>query len=369
MLTGIIGSLDIVKRRIASGRLDGVDRFMDAAFASAQRAASLTQRLLAFSRRQVLDSRPLDVNSLVSSLEDLLLRTLSERIALRLVLPESLPAVVADENQLETAILNLAINSRDAMPEGGELTIETSCVNTATLAPATDGRADCEYVVIAVADTGVGMDPQVLERAFDPFFTTKPIGQGTGLGLSMVYGFAEQSGGHVRIQSSPGQGTTVRIYLPSADRRTIVPSLVDNRAAVAGRGQAVLVVEDDDAVRLLIREVLSELGYQALEASEALAAIPVLASSQSIDLLISDVGLPGMTGRELAEVARQHRPKLPILLITGYAENAAIRSALLGANMSMITKPFDLKRLAAKIDEILRSNELDRDLDVAPSGL
>ncbi|HET9449200.1 MAG TPA: ATP-binding protein [Steroidobacteraceae bacterium] len=360
MLTGIIGSLDIVKRRIASGRMDDLDRFMDAAFASAQRAAALTQRLLAFARRQSLDSRPLDVNSLVRSLEELLLRSLNERITLKFDLPQDTPAAVADENQLETAILNLVINARDAMPEGGQLTIGTGWVDSSTLEPGRDGNLNDEvgkYVVIAVADNGVGMEPQVLERVFDPFFTTKPLGQGTGLGLSMVYGFAKQSGGQVRIDSRPGKGTTVRIYLPSADRRAISSVEQDPPADVAGEGQTVLLVEDDDSVRLLITELLVELGYHPVEVRDPIAAVPILASTQAIDLMISDVGLPGMSGRQLAELARLHRPDLPILLITGYAENAAIRGAYLGANMSMITKPFDLKVLAAKISELINAPE------------
>jgi len=352
MLTGIIGSLDIVKRRIASGRMDDLDRFMDAAFTSAQRAAALTQRLLAFARRQSLDSRPLDVNSLLRSLEELLLRSLNERITLRFVLPDELPAAVADENQLETAILNLVINARDAMPEGGHLTIATSSVDP--------------YLVISVIDDGVGMESQVLERVFDPFFTTKPLGQGTGLGLSMVYGFAKQSGGQVRIESQPGKGTTVSMYLPSADRRSIAAVEEESSLEMVGDGQTVLLVEDDASVRLLIREVLAELGYAPIEVREPVAAVPILASAQAIDLLISDVGLPGMSGRELAELARMHRPHLPILLITGYAENAAIRGAYLGANMSMITKPFDLKVLAAKINELINASAPER--SGAPRG-
>ena len=363
MLTGIIGSLDIVKRRIASGRLGDLDRFMDAAFASAQRAAALTQRLLAFARRQSLDSRPLDVNELVHSLEELLLRSLNERITLKFALADELPAAVADENQLETAILNLVINARDAMPEGGHLAIETSCVDSSTLQPVRAGELNDgvgKYVVIAVTDDGVGMEPQVLERVFDPFFTTKPLGQGTGLGLSMVYGFAKQSGGQVRIESRSGEGTTVRIYLPSADRRLISAAEQEHPLDVAGAGQTVLLVEDDESVRLLITEVLAELGYRPVEVRDPIAAVPILASTQAIDLMISDVGLPGMSGRELAELARLHRPDLPILLITGYAENAAIRGAYLGANMSMITKPFDLKVLAAKISELINASEAER---------
>ena len=350
MLTGVIGSLDLIKRRIASGRHDSLDRYIEAASSSAQRAAGLTQRLLAFSRRQSLDSRPLDINGLIRSLDDLLERTIGEQIALEMALADTLPFGVADENQLESAVLNLVINARDAMPGGGKLTIETSFADVDEgYASARAEMSPGRYVVVAVSDSGVGMDAAVLEKVFDPFFTTKPLGQGTGLGLSMVYGFARQNGGAVRIHSHPGQGTSVKIYLPAAEE---APADASPQAHV-GAGQTVLVVEDDPSVRLLVQEVLAELGYKSVVAAEALAAIPLLSSAQRLDLMVSDVGLPGMTGRELAEVARTHRPDLPILFITGYAENAAIRSGFLGANMQMITKPFALDVLAAKIGEML----------------
>jgi CheY-like chemotaxis protein len=354
MLTGIMGSLDLMKRRIASGKLEDLDRYMDAASASAQRAAGLTQRLLAFSRRQSLNSRPLDVNNLLDSLDDMLRRSIGERVDLRFSLADDLPATMLDANQLESAILNLVINARDAMPEGGRLTVETrfaeiDAAGASSIPDARPGR----YVVVAVRDTGVGMGEEILEKVFDPFFTTKPLGQGTGLGLSMVYGFAKQSGGVVHIESRLGHGTTVRMYLPVADRAA-EGEHHDETGVPVGAGQTVLVVEDDASVRLIVREVLGELGYGCVVAQEALGAIPILASPRRIDLLISDVGLPGMTGRELAEVARQHRPELPILLITGYAQNAAIRSDFLGTNMDMITKPFPLDVLGAKINEMLQ---------------
>jgi PAS domain S-box-containing protein len=353
MLTGVIGSLDIIRRRIANGRTGDLDRFIEAASVSAQRAAGLTARLLAFSRRQSLDLKPVPVNELVASLEDLLRRTVKETVALKIVRSEDVSAAIADANQLENAVLNLAINARDAMPDGGQLTIETRRVDLAE--PQAAARADVApgtYVVIAVSDTGVGMAPELLEKVFDPFFTTKPIGQGTGLGLSMVYGFAKQAGGHVRIHSRPGEGTTVSIYLVAADP---LESADGNEAFVArdGHGQSVLLVEDDPSVRLLVREVLQELSYVTIEAEEANAAIRVLESTQPIDLMISDVGLPGMNGRQLAEVARQHRPDLPVLFVTGYAENAAIRAGFLGTNMAMITKPFAMDALAEKISALL----------------
>ncbi|WP_242126546.1 ATP-binding protein [Sphingobium sp. Sx8-8] len=353
MLTGVIGGIDIIKRRIASGRTDDLDRFIEAASTSAQRAAALTARLLAFSRRQSLDAKATDINALTRSLEDLLLRTINENIRLEIMPCRGDPHAVVDAHQLESAILNLAINARDAMPDGGKLTVR---VGTADVDEAqAGGKTDMVpglYVMISVADTGVGMSADVLEKVFEPFFTTKPIGQGTGLGLSMVYGFARQSGGQVRIHSSPGQGTCVEILLPMSDGvpdgRTEAPSVL-----IEGHGQSVLVVEDDPSVRLLVGEVLQELGYAAVEASEAAEAIPILKSPRPIDLMVSDVGLPGMNGRQLAEVAREHRPQLPILFVTGYAENAAIRAEFLGTNMSMITKPFALDALADKIHEMI----------------
>ncbi|WP_235538758.1 PAS domain-containing hybrid sensor histidine kinase/response regulator [Sphingomonas sp. Root710] len=360
MLTGIIGSMDIMRRRIAAGRYDQLDRFMDAATTSALRAAGLTQRLLAFSRRQSLDSKPIDINALVDSLGDLLTRTIGEQISLDMRLDPGIPAGVTDANQLESALLNLTINARDAMPEGGTLSVSTRAVriDAAEAAASADAKPG-DYVVVTVADTGAGMPADLLGKVFEPFFTTKPIGQGTGLGLSMVYGFAQQNGGHVAIDSAVGRGTAVSIYLPAAER----PGLEEHhaiRALPQGNGQCVLVVEDDPSVRLLIRDVLEEVGYAAIEASDAAEALPILASGRTIDLMISDVGLPGMNGRQLADAARSHRPSLPILFVTGYAEKAAIRADFLGENMSMITKPFSLDDLGEKIGEILAGATLAR---------
>jgi len=356
MLSGIIGSLEILKRRIAAGRLDDVQRFMDAACTSATRAASLTQRLLAFSRRQSLDARIVDLNSLVSSFEVLLRRTINEQIVLTIDLAPDMPSGIVDVNQLESALLNLAINARDAMPDGGQIRVATGSIDLDEAAGAASlGLARGRYVTISVSDTGVGMGPELLERAFEPFFTTKPLGQGTGLGLSMVYGFAKQSGGQVRIQSKPGTGTSVTLYLPATDSVPANDQRPPETEIDVGDGESVLFVEDDASVRMLIRDVLQELGYFPIEAAEPESALPILASDQRIDLMISDVGLPGMNGRQLAEVARKHRPKLPILFITGYAENAAIRAGFLGSNMAMITKPFAIDSLAAKIGEMTRS--------------
>ncbi|MET0373246.1 MAG: ATP-binding protein, partial [Rhizorhabdus sp.] len=353
MLTGIIGSMDIMRRRIAAGRFDELQRFMDAATTSALRAAGLTQRLLAFSRRQSLDSKPIDINALVRSLDDLLARTIGEQIALDMRIDPSIPAGITDANQLESALLNLTINARDAMPEGGTLSVGTSAAHIdAVQAAAMPGAKPGNYVVVTVTDTGTGISSDLLDKVFEPFFTTKPIGQGTGLGLSMVYGFAQQNGGHVAIDSTPGRGTAVSIYLPAAER----PGVQEQHTALAmpeGDGQCVLVVEDDPSVRLLIRDVLEEVGYAAIEAGDGASAIPILASERMIDLMISDVGLPGMNGRQLADMARAHRPELPILFVTGYAENAAIRADFLGENMAMITKPFSLDELGQKIGKML----------------
>ena len=353
MLTGVIGAMDIMKRRVAAGRYDDLDRFMDAAATSAQRAAGLTARLLAFSRRQSLDARPVDTNALVHSLDELLRRTIHENIALDVIAGVDLPAAIVDANQLESAILNLAINARDAMPDGGTLTIETRLAAIDVATAAHDDVEPGRYVVISATDTGVGMTPEVLEKVFDPFFTTKPIGQGTGLGLSMVYGFAKQSDGQVRIHSTPDVGTTVSLYLPAADGEAKADQAVEAETIVEGSGQTVLLVEDDPEVRLLVRDVLHELSYRTIEAERADEAIGVLASAAAIDLMVSDVGLPGMNGRQLADVARRHRPDLPILFVTGYAENAAIRAGFLGTGMAMIGKPFAIDTLAAKVAEMI----------------
>jgi len=354
MLTGIIGSLDLMRRRIASNRLDELDRYMDTATMSAQRAASLTQRLLAFSRRQSLDPQPLEIDTLIRSMSQLIQHALPERIELTLVLAEELPTTLADANQLENAILNLALNARDAMHDGGKLIIETAladldAAHVATRAGMPVGR----FVVVSISDTGTGIAPEVIDKVFDPFFTTKPLGHGTGLGLSMVYGFAQQSGGAVRIHSQIGFGTSVKLYLPITDA---VASDTGRQTGVTprGAGERVLVVEDDAAVRMLVCEVLEELRYDTIDLADPMAAVPLLESDMRIDLMISDVGMPGMNGRELADVARGHRPELPVLFITGYAEHATLRTEFLGANMSMITKPFSLDDLAAKISELIK---------------
>jgi nitrogen-specific signal transduction histidine kinase len=353
LLTGIIGSLDIVRRRMADGRAADVTRFMDAASASAQRAAALTHRLLAFARRQSLDTKPSDVNALVLGMEELLHRTLGEQVSFQTALTDSLWPALADYNQLENAILNLAINARDAMPDGGQLTIETANIRLdADYSAGIDEVAEGDYVMIAVSDTGSGMPPDVVAKAFDPFFTTKPIGEGTGLGLSMIYGFVKQSAGQVRIYSEVGRGTTIKLFLRRAEAEGAAAEDAVGQVPL-GQGETVLVVEDDAAVRLIITDVLEELGYRHLEAPDGMKALPILQSGERIDLMVTDVGLPKMNGRQLAEMARAARPTLKILFVTGYAEKAAVRHGFLEPGMAMLMKPFTLDSLANKVREML----------------
>lgn len=355
MLTGIIGSLDLIQRNIGAGRLERVDRYIDAANASAQRAAALTSRLLAFGRRQSLDLRALDINALVRSMTELLDRTLGEQTALETHLKPDLWVGSSDVNQLESALLNLCINARDAMPGRGKLVVETDNVildeHYTTNHP---GLTPGNYVVLSVSDTGIGMSASTLEKVFEPFFTTKPVGQGTGLGLSMIYGFAKQSGGHVRIYSELGMGTTVKLFIPRSHEAT-EPAAAPKTEIASGQGETVLVVEDDPSVRLIVTEVLEQIGYGVIEALDATAALPMLQSDMSIDLLITDVGLPGINGRQLAEIARETRPDLNVLFITGYAQNAAVRSGFLDEGMDMLTKPFAMDALAMKIRDIFDS--------------
>ncbi|MFJ2709493.1 ATP-binding protein [Pseudomonas sp. NPDC087346] len=357
MLTGIIGSLELLRRRLARGRTDDLDSLIDLGVTSANRAAGLTHRLLAFSRRQSLDPKAVQMNTLVLSMGELLQRSLNESIQLDMRLSEQLWVAEADPNQLESALLNLVINARDAMPEGGKLVVETSNqVLGRELTETYSNLEPGEYVMLSVTDNGSGMPQSVISRAFDPFFTTKPIGQGTGLGLSMIYGFSKQSGGHVSIDSEIDQGTTVKLYLPRFRGEELEqPTSIVQQPPDALDGETVLIVEDDPAVRVLVSAVLSELGYAFVEAGDADGAVPILDSPQRIDLLISDVGLPGMNGRQLAEIGRQFRPGLKVLFITGYAEHAAVRGGFLDSGMQMITKPFTFDLLTAKVREMIKS--------------
>lgn len=352
LLQGITGSLEIVQRRISQGRLAELDRFITGASTAANRAAALTHRLLAFSRRQPLDPKPVRANTLVASMEDMLRRTIGERIELELVLAGGLWVTRCDPNQLESAILNLVINARDAMPDGGKLTIETCNAHLdSAYAARQRGVKPGQYVCICVTDTGIGMDADTASKAFEPFFTTKPIGQGTGLGLSMIYGFAQQSEGYAKIYSELGQGTTFKLYLPrhrgQAEVDEPTPQLTE--AHLADEGEVVLVIEDEPVVRGLIVEELRELGYRAVEAADGPRGLEFLQSKQRIDLLVTDIGLPGLNGRQVADAARELRPALKILFMTGYAENAALASGFLEPGMEMITKPFAMEALATRI--------------------
>lgn len=361
MLTGVISALDLIKMRMASGRTDDIERFMDAANTSAQRAASLTQRLLAFSRRQPLDAKPVAINQLVSALRDLLQRTVSEQITLTLELCEADPWICVDANQLENAILNLTINARDAMPGGGALVVRTRVLpSDESLHPRS--AAAVSQVCIEVQDTGCGIPESVMSKVVEPFFTTKPIGQGTGLGLSMVYGFAQQSHGRLLIDSLAGQGTTVSMRLPE-HARTEPSEEPSQPVAISGHGQSILLVEDDDSVRLINREVLEELGYRVCVARDGDEALHCFRTMERVDLLVTDVGLPGMNGRQLAEVIQQLDPRLPVLFLTGYAESAMDQGGFLGPYMQLLTKPFTLDVLAERVATMLLHRRLEAGLD------
>jgi len=357
LLAGISGALDLMGMRIAQGRLNDIDKYMLAAQSAAKRAAALTHRLLAFSRRQTLDPRPLDVNLLVEGMTELIQRTVGPSILVETVsAPDLWPASV-DASQLENAILNLCINSRDAMPDGGRIIIETANQWLDAEAALANDLPAGEYLSLTVTDTGTGMAPGVIAKAFDPFFTTKPIGEGTGLGLSMIYGFAKQSGGQVRISSELGKGTSMCIHLPryhgEAGASTAAP--VQSAAALTGSCGTILIVDDEPTVRLLLTDVLGDLGYTLIEAADSLTGLKLLQSDVGIDLLITDVGLPGgMNGRQMADAGREVRPGLKTLFITGYAESAALGNSSLGAGMQVLTKPFSIDILASRVLELLR---------------
>jgi PAS domain S-box-containing protein len=360
LLAGITGSLELMRSRLAQGRVVEVERYISAALGAASRAASLTQRLLAFSRRQTLEPQAVDANKLVVGMEELLRRSIGPGTDLETVLAVGLWPCFCDPNQLENALLNLCINARDAMPDGGRVMIETTNTWVDETAAMPRDMPDGQYVAICVTDTGTGMAPDVLARAIDPFFTTKPVGQGTGLGLSMIYGFAKQSNGQLRLYSEIGEGTTVKIYLPRhLGQPPEGPDLVELAKApiVGGTGETVLVVDDEPVVRMLVADTLGELGYQAIEAGDGASALKVLESDARVDLLITDVGLPGgFNGAQLAEQGRRQRPGLKVLFITGYAENAAISSGRLAPGMHVLSKPFAMDKLAARIRSIIASS-------------
>lgn len=355
MLTGVIGALDLMRLRIGRQQYGDLDRYMSAAHSSASRAAALTQRLLAFSRRQSLESRVVAVNPLILSLGELLQRTLTERIILDIQLDEASGLAEVDPNQLENALLNLSINARDAMPDGGTLTITTRLARIDAAEAADLGGNAGTYVAIDIADTGVGIPAAMLTKVFEPFFTTKPLGQGTGLGLSMVYGFVQQSSGFISVSSTENAGTSITLYLPAAQASTeVAEARAANTEVRSGTGQAILVVEDDDSVRLLLDSVLQDLGYRVHLAENGQQALDMLPRIGTLDLLVTDVGLPGLNGRQLAEIVQQRRPGLPVLFISGYAENAATRSEFLGPRMRLMTKPFTLECLAETVSSVLQ---------------
>jgi PAS domain S-box-containing protein len=354
LLTGICGSLELLEMRLGQGRITELDRYLHTAQGAAKRAAALTHRLLAFSRRQTLDPKPTDVNQLTSGMDELIRRTAGPAIAVTVAGESDLWPVFVDPHQLENALLNLCINARDAMPDGGTLTIATSNHALEGGEAKTLELEAGDYVVLCVSDTGSGMAPEVIARAFDPFFTTKPMGAGTGLGLSMVYGFVRQSGGQAKIISAPGEGTTLCLYLPRYFGAGEAEQPVAAAAAERGDGETVLIVDDEATVRMLVNEVLEELGYQALEAEDGAAGLKILQSSRRVDLLVTDVGLPGgMNGRQVADAARVIRPRLKVLFITGYAEQAVMGDGQLEPGMQVITKPFAMDALAAKVRDMI----------------
>jgi len=356
LLTGISGSLELLQIRISRGRYKDVERYISTAQGAANRAAALTHRLLAFSRRQTLDPKATDVNRLVGSMTDLINNTLGPEIAMTMTTSPDLWTTLVDPNQLENALLNLCINARDAMPDGGKLKIETANRTLDSAEAFSFEMRSGDYVTLSVTDTGTGMSDEVVQRAFDPFYTTKPLGQGTGLGLSMIYGFAKQSGGQVRISSILGQGTTISLFLPRHSEQEQIPSNSADfsLAPRAGAGETVLIVDDEPSVRMLVAEVLGELGYTAIESADGASALQVLRSDARIDLLVTDVGLPGgMNGRQLADFGRIARPALKVLFITGYAEKAAMGAGGLDKGMAIVTKPFAMEGLAAHVKELL----------------
>ena len=356
LLAGISGSLELLEKRLDEGRTERVKRYIDVAQTATQRAAALTQRLLAFSRRQALAPKPTDVNRLIGGMEELIRRTMGPAIEVEVVGAGGLWLTRIDPSQLENALLNLAINARDAMPNGGRMTIETANKWLDQREARERELPSGQYLSVCVTDTGIGMTPDVVARVFDPFFTTKPLGLGTGLGLSMVHGFVRQSGGQVRIYSEVGEGTTMCLYLPrfvgaldASDE-----SAADDGVAPGGQGETVLVIDDEEVVRILIVDVLRDAGYHVLEAFDGPSGLKIVQSDTPIDLLITDVGLPGgLNGRQVADAARTMRSGLKVLFITGYAENAVIGNGHLDPGMHLITKPFSMEAMSVRVRDIL----------------
>jgi len=354
LLTIIIGNIGIARRGVVEAR---AERALDNALAGAERAAQLTQRLLAFSRLQPLNPRTVDPNKLIVGMSDLLNRSLGENIQLETISGAGLWKVEADASELESTLLNLALNARDAMPNGGKLTIETSnaylddeyCRHNTSVRPG-------QYVLVAVSDNGAGMSPETLERAFEPFFTTKETGKGTGLGLSQVYGFIKQSNGHVKIYSEPGEGTTIKLYLPRHEGEESATPADEQPGSYRGHGETILIVEDDDGVRQYAAEILRDLNYQIIEAKDSAAALRLLDADKKFDLLLTDVVLPGKNGRELANEVERRRPGTKIIFMTGYSRNAIVHQGRLDAGTELISKPLLEGTVARKIRQVLDSS-------------
>lgn len=359
LLAGISGSLELMQVRMMQGRFSDIERYLSAAQDAAKRASALTHRLLAFARRQTLDARPTDVNRLVSELQDMIQRTVGPGIHLEVVGMPGLWVALVDAPQLENALLNLCINARDAMPAGGHIIVETANKWLDERMAAHHQILEGQYLALSVTDTGCGMPPEVVARAFDPFFTTKPIGEGTGLGLSMIYGFAQQSGGLVRLYSEVGLGTTVCLYLPRHHAEAESAAQRPERIAIQSgdRSKTVLVVDDEPTVRMLVMDILEDLGYMAIEASDSAAGLTILQSNARIDLLVSDVGLPGgLNGRQMADAGRACRPDLKVLFITGYAENSVLGNGRLESGMAVLTKPFSIEAMRLRIHAMAESD-------------
>jgi signal transduction histidine kinase len=355
LLTAIQGSIELIDRQ---AKLDPetLARLLGPARSAAERGAALTHGLLAFSRQQALSTQDIDINRHVGGISELLRRTLGEAIVIEAVLAGGLCRCFVDPNQLESALLNIAVNARDAMPDGGKLTIETG--NTyldEEYAAIHEDVLPGQYVLLAITDTGTGMSPEIMAHALEPFFTTKESGKGTGLGLSQVYGFVKQSGGHIKLYSEVGLGTTVKVYLPRSTSEAMAEQVPDRSASIpSGNGETVLLVEDDAEVREFSASALAHLGYRVLEASEASTALNILAEHSEIALLLTDVGLPGLNGRQLAEEARRRVPRLKVIYMTGYARNAVVHHGVLDAGVDLLAKPFTTDGLGRKLQEVLR---------------
>ena len=356
MLMGIGGSLELIKIRLSEGRARDLDRYISAAEAAVRRASVLTHRLLAFSRRQTLEPRPTNINQLVIGMEELIRRTIGPSIQLQVVSAPGLWTTVVDPNQLENALLNLCLNSRDAMPKGGRLTIETKNQYLNDVEARQRDLPPGEYACLCVSDTGTGMSSDIASHVFEPFFTTKPLGEGTGLGLSMIYGFARQSGGQISVQSEIGQGTSMSLYLPASSdppERSNLNAQAHSPQAI-GTGEVVLVIDDEATIRMLVADALHDAGYSVIEAWDGPSGLRLLESQPRVDLLITDVGLPGgMNGRQVADAARTLRPDLKILFITGYANATSLRSGQLGEGMQIVPKPFELNVLTQKVRDLI----------------